>query len=181
MVESITSEGRLEAHERHKQALQLRMAGMTYDEIAKQLGYASTSGAYDAVISAMKVGCRELAEEVRDLELSRLDRMLMAIWPEALAGNVSVIDRVLKLMERRAKYGGLDKPTPIALTSPDGMKEYGAEQPLSFTDRLASLVALNERVRARGVGPSPVAAEQSVHAPGANGAANGIPSNGLHS
>jgi len=169
-----------EAHERQLKALNLRKSGLGYEKIAQQLGYADHSGAYRAVMAVLERREREPAERVRDLELERLDRMIEALWPRAEQGELAVMDRVLKIMERRAKYAGLDRPTPIALTSPDGTKEYGSEQPIIFADRLAALVALNERLRARGAGTSPVTADQSIHAPATNGAANGIPPDGSH-
>jgi len=49
-----------------------------------------------------------------------LDGMLAGIWQGARKGNVSHIDRVLKIEERRAKLLGLDAPTKVAETDPEG-------------------------------------------------------------
>lgn len=107
-------------------ALQMRRDGKDYHTIAKDLGYAHASGAYAAVIAALKFMNREAADEVRQLELSRLDSLVEKLMPSAgasLAG-LQVVDRLLKIMDRRARLLGLDMPLKIAPTSPDGEKSY---------------------------------------------------------
>ena len=97
--------------ERRRKALELRKAGVTYDAIARQLGYANEGGAFKAVQAALRTTLREPADDVRKLELERLDRLTLALWPRAQQGEAEAIDRVLKLMDRRAKLLGLDAPT----------------------------------------------------------------------
>lgn len=105
--------------ERRRQAMELRNAGATYQVIADQLGYASASAARKTVLQAYKVAIREPAEEVLDRELERLDTMLMALWGKARRGEVQAIDRVLKIMDRRARYLGLDR-VQVNVTTHDG-------------------------------------------------------------
>jgi transposase-like protein len=97
--------------EKRRQALELRKAGYGFDDIARALGYANAGGAYKAVQQALKETLREPADEVRKLELERVDRLMRAIWPRAIGGDGESIDRVLRLMQRRAKYLGLDLST----------------------------------------------------------------------
>ena len=99
------------AHERHLQALELRKAGVTYEVIAGQLGYANASGARKAVLSALKATLREPAAELRELELARLDAMLLPLWRPVQAGDEKAVDRALRIMERRARLLGLDRKT----------------------------------------------------------------------
>ena len=101
---------RVKAHARHLQALELRKAGATYQVIADQLGYASAKGAHKAVASALKATLREAGDDVRALELERLDAMLLALWRRVQNGDERAIDRALKIEERRAKRLGLDTP-----------------------------------------------------------------------
>jgi len=102
---------RVRAHERHLQALELRKAGVTYEVIAGQLGYANASGARKAVVSALKATLREPAAELRELELARLDAMLLPLWRPVQAGDEKAVDRALRIMERRARLLGLDRKT----------------------------------------------------------------------
>ena len=100
------------AKQRERDALELRTRGCTYDQISKALGM-SLSGAADAVrraLEALKSETQEKAEEVRDLELRRLDKMLQIAEAAAEGGDLAAIDRVIRIQERRSKYLGLDAP-----------------------------------------------------------------------
>jgi hypothetical protein len=55
------------------------------------------------------------ASELKAEELSRLDGMLRGLWPDARKGSHGAVDRVLKIMERRAKLLGLDAPVKVGL------------------------------------------------------------------
>lgn len=90
-------------------ALKLRREGRTYDEIARELGYASKSGAYRAVSSAMMRTLRAPADELRQLEAIRLDALQSGIWEDAMSGNVKAVDAVLKIIARRVKLFALDR------------------------------------------------------------------------
>lgn len=89
--------------ERRAKALELHLAGATYDAIAQAVGYASRSGAHKAVQEALKdLGSPPVGTEVLQSELARLDAMLTGLWPKARRGDVAAVDRVLKIGERRA-------------------------------------------------------------------------------
>lgn len=105
----------IEAKQRHVKALNLRKQGFTYQMIADELGYANAAGAYVAVTTELQAIVREPAEEVRTLELERLDQMLAVLWARAMQGDDKerAIDRILKVMERRAALLGLDAPKRI--------------------------------------------------------------------
>ena len=99
--------------DREHKVLDLRRAGMTWQKIAEQVGYADHTGAYAAYKRAMKRTLQEPADELRQGEVDRLDRLQLAIWPKALRGDVSAISTVLRIMERRARMLGLDMPIKI--------------------------------------------------------------------
>ena len=103
-------------------ALELRKAGISYARIAETLGYKDGSGAWRAVKAALKKTLQEPSDELRMLEIERLDAMLAAIWGSVKQGQYGAQDRALKIMERRAKLLGLDAPTKIAPVDPDGNK-----------------------------------------------------------
>lgn len=97
----------------------MRLQGYTYEEIADKLGYADSSGAYRAVKRAkeqVKDAAVENAEEILRMELDRLDRMQRGLWKEAIEGSPGAVDRILKIMERRAKLLGLDAPDAVDLS-----------------------------------------------------------------
>ena len=100
--------------DRELKVLELRRAGLTWQRIAVQVGYADHSGAYLAYKRALKRVIQQPAEELRQAEIDRLDRLQLAAWPKAMQGDNSAIATVLRIMERRAKLLGLDMPVKIA-------------------------------------------------------------------
>jgi hypothetical protein len=98
------------------------MAGCMYGQIAEQLHFNSASVARQAVFRAMKrLGKPEKAEQLRALELARLDRLFLAVWTAAVVHHdLGAVDRALKIMKRRAELLGLDAPSKHQMTGLDG-------------------------------------------------------------
>lgn len=133
----------LETAKRDAEAAQLRAEGKTYDQIAEALDFSDRSLARRSVERALAATVREPADELRQLELIRLD----ALWVEAVkvmttehitvnngrvievdgvplkddGPTLSAIDRLLKIMERRAKLVGLDSATKVEVLSVDAL------------------------------------------------------------
>ncbi|MEU0157945.1 hypothetical protein ABZ154_03630 [Streptomyces sp. NPDC006261] len=119
--------------QRDAHAAELRAKGWTYRRIAAELGWKQGADAYNAVQRVLKETVREAGEDVRTLELERLDRLEAAANEVLEREHVTVsngrvvslnemplpddgpvlaaIDRLLKIQERRAKLLGLDAPT----------------------------------------------------------------------
>lgn len=111
-----TSADRLQAAQRRRQCVELRLAGATFDVIAERTGL-SKSTVHKHITKALAditAETRGPAESVKAMELARLDRLLVGVWGNAAKGDVLHVDRVLKIMERRAKLLGLDAPTKLA-------------------------------------------------------------------
>ncbi len=96
--------------DRRRRALELRMKGLTFADIARQVGYASPSGAYEAVKKALASEAFDEAAEFRKLHIARLETLLAGIWNLAREGKLGAVDRVLNLLEREARLLGLDLP-----------------------------------------------------------------------
>lgn len=105
----------LRVAERRAFVLQLRKAGLSYRKIAEAVrqqfppeelpkNYDERRAHEDVRRELKKL--KALAEDVRQLELERLDEMLVAIWPQAQNGQFEAIDRVLKIMRHRAQLIG---------------------------------------------------------------------------
>ena len=101
--------------DRQRQALQLRRQGCEYEEIARRLGYRSKSGAYNAVKRGLDSTVREPADELRQHEFQRLERLHAVLWPRAMEGDLRATDCVLKIADRRCKLMGLDKLAEIRI------------------------------------------------------------------
>lgn len=145
-----TSEGKLDDNSpkdhdveltlREIRAVQLRAAGAGFDQIATALGYANRSGAYKAVRRALQRWGSEAVEELRVLELARLDQITQKLWPQILGApakdngdgtqapprepDQKAMDLYLKVSGRRAKLLGLDMPITLDLTA-EGLNPEG--------------------------------------------------------
>ena len=118
--ESTFSRRAVTAQVKEQQALELRLAGHTYDAIAAQVGYVSQRSAYRAVGRAfqrIRAHTDETAEQLRQLEDTRYDRMLRAIDEQVQQGDLSAIDRALRISIARRKLWGLDAPVQIQAES----------------------------------------------------------------
>lgn len=111
----------LNARMNEKRAIDLRQAGMTYAEIGEALGV-TEKAAYEYVqrVLALTAQNRENADEVRELELGRLDKMQSRLWNRVLAGDHNADYLILKIMDRRARMLGLDAPQRTEITGADG-------------------------------------------------------------
>jgi hypothetical protein len=115
------------AAERQAKALEMRKGGATFAVIAARLGFKGPQGAHETVSKAIALIPREAADELRAMEVERLDAMLAGLYARACKGDEAAIDRVLRIMERRARFLGLDLP-PAEPTKPvNGLREMNAE------------------------------------------------------
>jgi len=103
------------AREREVQALELRKHGASYRVIGRQLGI-SYQAAHDAV---MRVLARFAAQnekhtrELRQLEVERLDTALLVVMPKVRAGDLTAVDRLIRLIDSRARLLGLNAPAQV--------------------------------------------------------------------
>ena len=113
-------------------AVQLRSSGATYQDIADALGYESRSSAFRAVRRALQRWGSEAVDELRVLELARLDQITLKLWPKVLGRpardhgdgtqdapvppDMKAMELYLKVSQRRAKLLGLDAPTMVDFT-----------------------------------------------------------------
>jgi hypothetical protein len=140
--------------EHQRQALELRRAGLGYEAIGERLGL-KKSQAHRLVTRALEEARAQVtanADELRSEELSRLDGMLQGLWPRARKGEVSAVDRVLKIAERRAKLLGLDAPEKRELFGKGGTPLVpGALDPSGLsTQTLQELLAARDAAARRG-------------------------------
>jgi len=95
---------------RAQAAFELRKAGASYELIAEKLKYKTSKGAESAIRRVLKDKYDpEDVEDVVMMELARLDALQLIAWRRAKEGDLSAMDRILKIMERRSQYLGLDK------------------------------------------------------------------------
>lgn len=147
------SRTKLTQAERRRRAMDLRMLGQTYEQIGDALGI-SRQAAHKMItreLGKIRQATEETAQEILDLELMRLDR-LMATAMQAVIGDkdITAIDRALRCMERRSKYLGLDKPDKTAQTDPEGK---ALNQPDPYERALALVADMRRELEQGGESP----------------------------
>lgn len=116
---SPTAPRKTTATERRQQALDYRIAGLTFQQIGDKLGI-TKQAAHALIVAALDDINKKTAidaEKLREMELERLDSLWRTVYPQAKSGNLGATDRALKIMERRARLLGLDAPVKNDLTT----------------------------------------------------------------
>ena len=137
---SFTREQRIEFRRR---AWELRIAGLTQQQIGAKLGLSQS------IVSRMLARAREDAtaatHEVAAIataeQIARLDRMLVALWEKVRNGNERAVDTVLRIEERRAKLLGLDAATRKEVDITSAGKAVRFDVTIPVVDRIGELQA----------------------------------------
>jgi len=119
--------------ERRRFVLTLRKMGWTYAKISaavlKKYGDTAVPRGYDdryaykdvkRELDKLRTETGDDAEDIRDIEVLRLESMLEAIFPKALRGDYRAIDRAIKISERLSKLLGIDAPSKQEHSGPGG-------------------------------------------------------------
>lgn len=131
-----TSAKELRGTARREKCLELRLAGFSYKQIGTALGI-SAQAAHKHVtkgLEDLRASTKEKAENVRDMELARLDQMLLRQYQRAVEGDRDSIETVLKIMARRAKYLGIESLGKLELGG-----ELKTNDGISISEVLASV------------------------------------------
>ena len=107
-------------------ALALRRQGHSYRSIGDQLGCSDVEALrmVKGALARAEILVKEEAQEVTALELIRLDEMSKGISTSAEKGDPRLIETMLKIMDRRAHYLGLDAPAKQEVGGKDGPVTY---------------------------------------------------------
>jgi len=111
-VDAVRVERNLARKQLAAQVIQLRLSGHSYDEIAQYLGL-SKRRVQRIIERELSRSFREPTELLLQMELDRLDALQRAYWDAAIAGDGEAADRVLRIMDRRARYLGLDRQDTV--------------------------------------------------------------------
>jgi hypothetical protein len=119
-TESKTSPRRIDAIFKQRQALELRMAGRNYYEIADALGYSGHTSALAAVNKALEKTLEEPSQRYRSMTLERLTKVLQVHWPAMLARDDAATRHVLNALKDIRQLMGLDAPQRLEHSGPEG-------------------------------------------------------------
>lgn len=111
----------LKVARKQREAVQLRIAGASLAMIAERVGYAHPSGAHQAITRALREMLPdETREDLRRLEIAKLDRLEMNAWPRALAGDEKAEATIIRAIGLRAKLLGLEAPAVLDVRVREG-------------------------------------------------------------
>ncbi len=112
-----TGAARVRAADRKTRVLDLRRTGMTIRAIADVEGISRTR-AHELIVEALAALPVSRAEELRALELEKLDGHERALAAKCAKGDTRAVGASLRVAERRAKLLGLDMPTRHEVVAP---------------------------------------------------------------
>lgn len=118
-----TDKQELDREDRRQDVLLLRRNGLSIRAIAAKVGISPVTVLADlrAGLQAVIEETKDRAEENRAIDLERIDAAVELAMREIESGNIDAIDKLVKLLDRRAKLLGIDAPTKTDVTS-DGEK-----------------------------------------------------------
>jgi hypothetical protein len=98
-----------EVKARANKALAMRLAGMTYQQIADAgIGFNNQSSVQSAVTRELEKQVSTNAQAIKREEVARCDSMIRSFWPKAKEGNVKAAGVVDRFMEKKARLLGLN-------------------------------------------------------------------------
>lgn len=106
-----------ELADRRERVYAMRLTGKSLGFIAQAEGVSKTT-VFNDIEAVIKAKTEVPAQQVREMELDRLDLLLDKLMPRVENGDVQAIQTALKVMDRRAKFLGLDAPTKQEITVP---------------------------------------------------------------
>jgi hypothetical protein len=145
-----TKEADAKREHRRTQVIANVLAGIPYRDIATGLECSLSTVARDvkAVLRRWQQEQEWIGSLYANLELRRLDTAVAAIWGKVQEGDFQAIDRLLAIMDRRAKYLRLYVPFEVKLTDDELIQELqklltevAALGPGAAASKAASLVA----------------------------------------
>lgn len=97
---------------RRTRALELRAQGMGYAEIAAEVGYANKGTAHRVISQALEARESQDVDFLRLIASERLERLLAALWPRAMAGDLGASRVLLRIIDMECRlYGLYGQPT----------------------------------------------------------------------
>ena len=94
----------------HRRAQVVELAtttDLTYAQIAERVAYKHRGNVSRALWQALDERTAEAVDELRALELHRLDQLQRALWDDAMEGDVRAAEAILKIVDRRIRLLGL--------------------------------------------------------------------------
>lgn len=141
---------------RMSHVLELRRAGKNYQQIADICGFSKPEKAQAYISKAIKRVLRETAEEIRSVELSRLELLIKTIWDQAIIDaeqkdpDFRRFDRLKGLIEAKLKWCGAQPITdedPLKGRISITINKFTNGTPVNLPPAIISLPAPDDKQR----------------------------------
>lgn len=97
------------AEYRKVRSIELVLQGYTYDQVAAEVGYANKGTAWRTVSKALAEQKVQAVDELRALEVRRLDYLQTKLLDGIEDGDVKSINAAVRIIMARSRLFGLDK------------------------------------------------------------------------
>jgi hypothetical protein len=106
--------------ERRRRAWELRIAGLTHEQIAKALGVSTKTiqSHLKRALADYQAATAASVEQYRDQELARIDGIIAKLWPKREHPRVAEV--ILQASEKRSRLLGLNAPERREISGPGG-------------------------------------------------------------
>lgn len=114
---------RLQAEQRRREVLALRVGGASMAEIAQALNLSKSTvhGHITKALNELAKADLDGTARYRALNMQRLDKLLMGIWPAARSGtDVKATREARNIIIAQNRLLGLEAPVKVAHTDPTG-------------------------------------------------------------
>lgn len=105
---------------KYRQVVNLKAAGLTFDEIAERVGYKSRSGAKEAYDAALRWWGNESVDQLRTVEGERLEQLWRRTFARIVANPemesnelASLVNTAVRVSQRKSALFGLDSPEKV--------------------------------------------------------------------
>jgi len=119
-----TDPARIVETQKDSMVLKLRLAGMTLAEIGAALDPPVTKQAVSQrllrLLGEQRAENDEQVAYLKDIQGARIEQLIKGLWTRGIKGELPVVDRLERLMNRQASLLGLDAPKKIAETDAGG-------------------------------------------------------------
>lgn len=117
---------------RRRRAFELIAQGRTYRQVAAELGYSNPGTVHKIVAKAMSEYEIEDVEFRLAVEIARLNRLQLSLWPKAEAGDVTAVKAIRDIILTRVKLLKLDETDapsrPRTVVNPDAVGNEGSQR-----------------------------------------------------
>jgi hypothetical protein len=104
---------RAEASIKACRAVELVRQGKSYDAVARAVGFANRGTAHRVVTKALAERLVDGIDDLRDVEVARLDALQAALWPRVERGDTRAVNTVLRIIDRRCRLFGLYREATV--------------------------------------------------------------------